>query len=153
MSTQDNNSTEVSVTQSGPTGTTGPQVPSGPTGEEIQIKKFAGYLIKILGICKGVIQNYLTSPDLIKIALNEMGLNSSKDVKEDLLITSFKKYEQSFAKSDMDQKKKYFLGSFNKLFSEYGTTIMLQMINDDSWIKKNNLQLMFGDIVGKETTI
>ena len=150
---------------SGPTGT-GPEnssIPSspgpvGPEGAKEKINTFSKQLTTLMNLCSSIIRGYLEN-ESYQVTYKEMNLHDETDVSYDKLLKEHNKYVESFKMTKEEDKiNKYYLGSFNKILKE-NENVFLQAIHNDMWIRKVNtktklpLQLMFGDVLGKESTI
>ena len=142
--------------------------PIGPTGSldnsnEIKNKlsAFNSYLLNILNNSSAVIRAYLEN-ESHSILYKEMKLDSSTDVKMNVLSTEHKKYVEAFNKvltdNNVNNIQQFFLGSFDKILKE-NDNVFLQAIGNDSWIKSVDqktgkpLQIMFGDVKDRESVM
>lgn len=146
-------STSSGPVGAGPTGLTGETATSGN-----KIAIFSKQLNTLMGLCSTIIKSYIEN-ESYAVTYKDMNLHDDTDVKLDVLLKEHNKYIESFGvTSDEAKVYKLYLGSFNKILSE-NDNVLMQAINNDSWIRKVNpasklpLQLMFGDVLGKSSTI
>lgn len=142
---------KASTQSAGPTGSIGP-TPEDPLKAKVRILDAS--MKDLFNVSDAIIRQYLDNSDLIKSILSEMGLSSPEDkmLDDSTFCIQFDKFKKAFAISQDHMKRLAFLESFNKILSE-NTEVLLQSINDDGWIRKSNTKVMYGDYMGKVTTI
>jgi hypothetical protein len=137
-------------------GPTGSSESSGPTGDANtqnvdKMKEFSVIMIELIKYCEEIVKGTITSIDIIRSILIDLKLpKEESDIKN--IAESLKKYKQCFATSDGKIREMHHLGLFNKILME-NNDILLQSINNDSWIKNKNLKLTFGETLGKSSTL
>jgi len=146
-------------TINGPTGSNGPTGPLGSEQGNEKMRVFQKLLNSVLVLSNSVIKTYADNIESYSITYKEMDLKDQSDVDLNLLHVENKKYIESVNVTTDDTKLyKLYLSSFNKILME-NPDVLLQTMDNDSWIRKCNpktglpLQLMFGDVLGKTSTI
>lgn len=145
-------SSQNSSQNSGPTGTV--------EGVNTRISTFTNLLESLFKITDNVIADYIGNKEINDITYKELGYSDETDVGIQQLNTEYNSYKSGFQfkKTNSDIVLKYYLASFNKILED-NTAVLLQTMNDDSWIKKRNptnkrpLEIMFGDVKGAVSTL
>lgn len=118
---------------------------------EQKIKNFDGIMGHIFGICDNIIKSFVMGGEILTINIKENGLDLTENL--NVIIDQYNKFKKGYAiTNDINKKNEHYLGLFDKIFKE-GNGILFQAMDNDSWIRKSSLKLMYGDTVGKTSTI
>lgn len=135
------------------------KVPEGPVGDlnnDPVYKKMATfdlYMTNLLKICSLVINNYIENPDLIKSIIKDLNLSSESDVDNKEMLSGFERFDKGFKMTnDYLKKQSAFLSLFNKILNDK-PSVLFQAINEDTWIRRENVKLMLGENVGKVSSL
>ena len=144
------------VTSSGPSGPTGT---SGENTLAVKMSIVGKQLSYLFELCNKIIRTYVENMETHEVYYKLLGLKDSTDIGITTLNQELQNYIQGFNKTrDENVIYKFWLGSFNKILIE-NDEVMMQALGKDDWIRKVNpktklpLQIKFGDVVGKDSTI
>lgn len=144
----------------GPTGYHGPEEsiktnPSqGPQGSsQVDVIKLLDMgIYGLLGTVESILKMYIDKMEILQVTFDSLKLKLDTDVDLSVVHEQFALYKKLYVMSTPQQKEELHLILFDKILKEK-PGVLLQSINNDSWIKNNIIKIMLGDHKGASSRL